>query len=142
MQRRRSYTTATGTPKPPAGQPEVLRLLDKSIGNKWFLHLLLPAVVGLNGWAHMYAVLPTDTYWLPAAYWTYSVGACPLIDAFVTWSGSVCAAAFQDEASEGMAGELCHARDERVPVRSSYGTDLAVSLPPSRLVLSFVAYRS
>lgn len=71
---RRRYATAAGggASGAPAGQPEVLKMLDKTIGNKWFLHLALPLVVSLNGWAHLHAVIPADTYWLPAAYWTYS----------------------------------------------------------------------
>ena len=59
----------------PAGQPEVLRFLDRTIGNRYFLHIVLPLVVSLNGWAHMNAVLPSDTYWLPGAYWAYSMSA-------------------------------------------------------------------
>lgn len=72
MPRRRYATAAGGGAAAPPGQPEVLKMLDKTIGNKWFLHLALPLVVTLNGWAHLHAVIPADTYWLPAAYWSYS----------------------------------------------------------------------
>lgn len=80
MQRRR-YATAAGRPTPPPGQPEVLKMLDKTIGNKWILHIALPLVVSLNGWAHLHAVIPGDAYWLPVAYLGYSAGApAPQID--------------------------------------------------------------
>lgn len=75
MLRRRYMSTAGGMPKPPPGQPEVLRFLDKTIGNKYFLHILLPSIVGLNAWAHLNAILADDTYWLPGAYWVYSASA-------------------------------------------------------------------
>lgn len=74
MRFRRKYSTTTPGAKQPPGKPEVLKMFETTIGNKWVLHIVFPTVVCLNGWAHMNAVIPADTYWLPAAYWLYSVG--------------------------------------------------------------------
>jgi len=54
-------------------------MLEQSVGNPYFLHLILPLIVTLNGIGHLVVTLPSDSYVLPACYWMYSVVNVPIL---------------------------------------------------------------